>query len=76
MISSVSSSSNVVQSTREVVDTHRVNRIVNVEKLHIEKDVVTTHVVNREQLNYVYNVQNRTIHQPVDNVGSIINITA
>lgn len=76
MTSIISSSSHTNHITKEVVETQMVNRVVEVEKIHIERDVVTTNVIQKEQLNYVYNVQNRTIHQPVNMVGNIIDTSA
>ena len=75
MISSVSTTNNV-SHTKEVVDVHRVNKVIEVEKLHVERDVVTTHLIHREQINYVYNFQNRTVYQPVNQLGSVLNVTA
>lgn len=76
MTSIISSSSHTNHITKEVVETQRVNRVVEVEKIHIERDVVTTNVIQKEQLNYFYNVQNKTIHQPVNMVGNIIDTSA
>lgn len=64
------------QTTREVRQVHQINKPVEVEHVNIQKHIVNTHVIHQEQLNYVYNVQNRTIYQPVNNLGTIINITA
>lgn len=75
MISSVSTTHNV-SHTKEVLDVHRVNKVIEVEKLHVERDVVTTHLIHREQINYVYNVQNRTVYQPVNQLGSVLSVTA
>ncbi len=76
MTSIITNSSHTNHITKEVIQTQRVNRVVEVEKIHIERDVVTTNVIQREQLNYVYNIQNRTIHQPVNMVGNVIDTTA
>lgn len=60
-------------TTREIIEKHRVNKNIEVECLHIEKEVVNKQVIHQEELNYVYNVQNRTVYQPVNNLGTIIN---
>lgn len=76
MTSIISSSSHTNHITKEVVETQRVNHVVDVEKIHIERDIMTNNVIQKEQLNYVYDVQNKTIHQPLNMIGNIIDTSA
>lgn len=75
MISSITSTT-THQTTREVVQNHCIDKPVVIEHVNIEKEVVNTEVIHKEQLNYAYNIENRNIFQPVNNLGSIINTTA
>lgn len=75
MISSIKSTT-THQTTREVVETHCIDKSVVVEHVNIEKEIVNTQVIYKEQLNYVYNIENRNVFQPVSNVGTIINTIA
>lgn len=72
--------SNITTTThhilKEIVEKRPINQCVEVENIHIEKEVVNTQRIIQEQLNYVYNAHTRTIYQPVNNLGTIINITA
>lgn len=80
MISSISHSianySTITRINRDIVDITPVSQVINVDRVNIEKDIVTTNIVNKEQINYIYNIQNRTIHQPINELGTIVNIFA
>lgn len=74
MHSSISSTSNVTHNTREIVDVQPHNKVIYVEKVHVEKNILITNFVHAERLNYIYNFQHTTIYQPVHQLGNTINI--
>ena len=74
MISTVSY--HVSQQVKDVVNIHKVNRVIEIEKVHIHKDVITMNRLNVEQINYTYQIQNRNIYQTVNNIGNNLNVTA
>lgn len=76
MISAVSTTLNVTHKTKEIIDHSQSHKTINIEKIHIEKNILTTNIIHEHRLNYTYNFQHRVIYQPVTQLGNTLNIMA